>query len=469
MLTQEQITAARKKLGVQPVQTDSVNRASELQSAWAAPEDQPQQTAPGLLSSIGTDFVQRAKNDKAINHSDQSIPSKIFQNVGQGAGFLGDIVGEGMKAVTPQPVKDALGNLAGNVAQTPEAQGLMTAWQNFKTAHPELAGNIEATGNIASILPIGEGAGLAVKGAEAAVDVGKNVVPKAVEAGKTAVLGTAEEQAAREALKNGPDLTKISDMIQPKMTIRETRLAQQQGRLFKGGPSGIFTEGSADKIAASPAQAKSAFTIGKLIEGADKMDPATLYGATQEKIGEIATKLKPEMEATPIKPETLDKISADTKELFAQQTEDALATDEPNVVKLQNNFKKFLDKSKTTNFNDLWETAKGYDASIPDKVKNANDLSSHELQMQKEIWLDNRAVLKRAINDVVDGMGKKSQEPFSDMRDLFNAQHNLDTTVKFNPEGAPSKLQQFGKTLPGKVLKGAGKAAGLGAGIHLLP
>jgi hypothetical protein len=134
---------------------------------------QPSQTAspeqPGILNRIGTDLQQRgATVNKAFN-SDQSFGSKALQLVGQGAGFAGDILTEGIKSASNEsgltdnvfkPAIQAAKPHAVDFLNTEFGQKGLEAvrggadiYASFKQAHPEAAGNLEAVINVASILP----------------------------------------------------------------------------------------------------------------------------------------------------------------------------------------------------------------------------------------------------------------------------------------------------------------------------
>ena len=122
-------------------------------------------------------------------------------------------------------------------------------------------------------------------------------------------------------------------------------------------------------------------------------------------------------------------------------------------------------------FKALWDERISYDRSIPENVKNANELSPISLQNKKEIWLQNREILNKAINDNINGLGGTSEQAFKDMNDMYNAQKNLQTTVKIDTKGIPSLTSQFLKKHPsiktGAKILGAG--AGFEAGMHLIP
>lgn len=260
------------------------------------------------------------------------------------------------------------------------------------------------------------------------------------------------------------DLQLIAEKITPKPTTKEAQLATEEGRLYKEKPATWFTSSTGDKVALTEQQAQSARTITKLIPEASKMDEPTLYAAADEQVSTIATKLKPELEKTPLKDETIQKILDDTEKLKETQMSEAKATDEPNISKWQANFEKFINKSKLDNLNDLWETAKSYDNSIKENVKKATEISPEDLQTQKDIWLQNRRILKNAINDLKNGLGEKSRTAFSDMSDLYEAMNGIISKAEINTTVSPAKITKH-------LIKGAeviGKAVGFGGAINLV-
>lgn len=481
MLNQQQIAAARKQLNITPQAPAALDRSADFASAMGTAPAAP--AAPVSTAAPQANPVEETGSNYMKNVAPAANDLMGGGNIGSAVDKLGkgDIAG-GVEDATLGTASDAVQAIFAPIAapiqtllshmssaqesdaaagghdallDSPILTGARKAIESWGQQNPQLMKTLSdvfnvgaaATGSGALDTTVSDAAtGLKNSLTDTAGKVKDMVTPEAPPAGAPDTTPAAA----------GPDLTKINDMIAPKPTVKAVRTAQQEGRYFAPGEPGLLKEGTPGKIAASPSQASSAQTIGRLIPDADKMDAPTLYGATQAKVTELATDLKPKMEKTPIPQSTIDKVNADTKTLFAQQKADALASDEPNVAKLQKGFQAFLKKSATGNFNDLWETAKNYDMSVPDKVKSASDASSHELQMQQEVWLQNRAVLKAAINDTVDGMGKTSQKAFKDMRDLFNAQHDMDTTAKMEP-AKPSKFDQaISKIKKHPVLIGAG-------------
>ena len=247
----------------------------------------------------------------------------------------------------------------------------------------------------------------------------------------------------------------ITEMISPKPTVKEARLAQTQGRLVEGKSPTLFKAGTEDKILPSQKTLNASKTIMENIPNASKLKPTELYKAVDETISKTATELRPKMVKTPIKPETVDKINTEWEALKKSQILEAPATEEINVAKRQAKFESLLRKSGNGTHADLWDTRVLYDESIPDGVKKATSLSPESLQIQKEEWLQNRDILNSAINDNAFGMGKESQDAFAKMTNLYEAKTGLLSKAKVN-EAALSKFNQFLKDNPktAKILGG---------------
>src|SRR3990167_6991663 len=122
---------------------------------------------------ISDDLSKRAeKGSEAILSAQRGEQSKFsagLQVLGQGAGAVGDIAFAGLKALTPKFIEKAVGSAVGagakKIAETDTAQVIAEKYGQFKAQHPEAAANLEATGLLGSILPVGKGAQLLGKGA----------------------------------------------------------------------------------------------------------------------------------------------------------------------------------------------------------------------------------------------------------------------------------------------------------------
>lgn len=344
--------------------------------------------------------------------------------VGAGKGFLRGAVD--LAGLAQKGGKAILGGLGADTSQmglkgldssTPEGMGVQNSLAS-KSRGEQIGGILETAGEL--------GTGFVKSGAQ-----------------KLVKSGLEARQAQKVLQQTAKQDTKLAETIAPELTRKEAKLAKQQGRFFEGKEPTLFRAGTPDRIATSQKTFDAVQTIKNNIPNAHKMSPSNLYVAVKDKIGNIATALKPEMQKTPIKPETIQKINQDWRILKSKQLEMADATDEMNIVKWQKQFEQKLQNSGNQSQNDLWEARQAYDDSIPSSVKKANSMSPESLQKKKEIWLQNREILNSAINDTTHGMGSMSQKAFSDMSNLYDAMNNLLAKTKPNKTGQASKAREF--------------------------
>lgn len=174
--------------------------------------------APPTFSSvggaIGADFNKRNASiaDSKANYQagDESLGSTLLHGVGQAAGFGGDVIGEVVKsAIKPeiqQKMGEAIKSYWDTAQHSPVSIAVMNGWAHVKKNYPEVAQNLEDTGNIGLFLSnfIGVGAAKKLVGpaldtaTQAAKDTATNVVQPAVDATKAAIkapIQTAKESA----------------------------------------------------------------------------------------------------------------------------------------------------------------------------------------------------------------------------------------------------------------------------------
>jgi len=287
-------------------------------------------------------------------------------------------------------------------------------------------------------------------------------------------------QAARESKAAG--LQSLKEKISPKPTAKEAKLAMQQGRITAPTEPGLFTRGEPTKVSTPDQQFKSIQTIDRLIPEHPNLTEPELYSELKTKIGESAEQLKPDMKAIQIDKNITGKAFKDWKNIKSSQADSAEFVDNlAGNKKLQSQFESRLknlewditDKSgkfkapTPKTLDDVWQTAIEYDNSVPDNIKNATSMSDAKLQFRKEMWLENRALLRNILTDVSSGLGEKAKQAFSDMTDMYEAQRGIISKAKIQTKGAPSKASTFIKNNP--IIKAGIKATGLGAGLHLLP
>jgi len=264
----------------------------------------------------------------------------------------------------------------------------------------------------------------------------------------------------------------IIEKIMPKLTKTEQSLAVQEGRVTAGAESKLFGK-KPDIVAPTPKIENASKLIQEKIPNAEKLSNYELHGAVKNETTNIAKSLKPEMEKIIVPKEKTDAIKStwETVKKTQQKTSDY---DLYNGKKIQKNFEAVLDDLKLPvkdpvtkqfrqkNLDEVWEARKNYDASIPERVKQADINSPSDLQYQREVWLENRKILNDIINDTQEGLGELSKKSFKNMSDLYEAAENILSNVKIDTKGTKGLVQEI---LPGKVADWAKGAAITGLGI----
>lgn len=156
-----------------------------------------------LLSDVGhtlTDAGTGVSNAVSDTLTGKINPlSGLIQGAGAIAGGFGGLTSNVLEhtPIVGDVVKGAeglIGQGVGALAQTNAGQGLISNYQSFSQAHPELAGDIGAGVNIASAIPVLKGIGLA-----------KNAVKDSV----ASALKGSVEKAAADALGTTPKLSEV--------------------------------------------------------------------------------------------------------------------------------------------------------------------------------------------------------------------------------------------------------------------
>lgn len=145
--------------------------------------------------------------------------------IGNVAGEVGDFFGEGLKAIVPQPIKDALSGATKVIAGTPAAKSVLDAWNKFQAQHPDAAKNIGNAVNIAALF----GGGEAAKAAEPVTQgIKEGVVNASKSAAETVSTSLAERAAQKEA-------DSVWEVIKPNLTGKEADSAVKSGTLKAQG------------------------------------------------------------------------------------------------------------------------------------------------------------------------------------------------------------------------------------------
>lgn len=116
----------------------------------------------GFLGRLGDVFKTRTKNVKEslelVDTQQQTAPEAGFQVGGQLVGGAGDIVFEGVRALTPKFIREFIGSGVEKVAENQSIRGAVKAYSEWADKNPRSAKNLEAGFNISTALPVGRGA-----------------------------------------------------------------------------------------------------------------------------------------------------------------------------------------------------------------------------------------------------------------------------------------------------------------------
>lgn len=144
------------------------------------------QKPEGFVSGVKNAFAERSKQ-MTEGVTGANPLRQTLRSAGTTAGLIGDIAVEGIKAITPKPIKETVGKAVESISQTEPVQKIAGAAKEFSAAYPELSKDLGAIGNIASLAITPSGAGAAVKaGGVVAKETGKVALKTAGAASKLA-------------------------------------------------------------------------------------------------------------------------------------------------------------------------------------------------------------------------------------------------------------------------------------------
>lgn len=133
-----------------------------------APTGEPQdieKQQPGLGQNLSDRIHQISQSITDASTGKINWGSAALQSVGALAGGVGDITGKAFELIPGvKSLEQGIGNALGSLANTSAGQAVIGAAKDFAKVHPEIAGDLAATANIASVIPIFKGISLA-KGA----------------------------------------------------------------------------------------------------------------------------------------------------------------------------------------------------------------------------------------------------------------------------------------------------------------
>jgi hypothetical protein len=430
-------------------------------------------------SDIGSDFQKRNTNVGQIKADVQSgkksLASGLFESVGQAAGMVGDAALDVVKPAIKPEVKEGIKSGLSTIMQTPAAQGLAKAWGDFETAHPELAGNIKATGNIASLLPIlrapGEVLGLAGRGIDTVGTVAADTAKASVAPLKTGAQAVKTGvQATKNAVKSAPKVEDTISAIDPDLSGKKAVAAYKQ--IATGGREGQEA-GVISKQGVTPAN--HTIESGIRLHGAGitfGKDPLENLGKIRTAFTDTESKIDKALTADP-------EITYNANKPGLATTLEKLRTAAPRETLAIKDSKKA--------FGDVVSYARQLLSKVPDDVKGIRQMRQlFDNGARKEYpsafsdgMIDTKSPAGQAIKQVRDTInahlyqtapeGSEVQRLTKLETDLYRAQDAIaPKAAKLHGKGIVGK---FFANHPGagKVIRTAAHGAGLGAGIHLVP
>lgn len=265
------------------------------------------------------------------------------------------------------------------------------------------------------------------------------------------------------------EISKIEELISPKLTSKEIKLAEREGRIIPKKEAGIFTKGKPTTVIPKNKVMSNAPIIQKNIPGAAQMDESQLADELRMKVSEISQKLKPEMEQVTLPPENVSTIYKNWEKLKEKQTKDFRFTDNSGNKRFQKSFEERLKGvTSDTNMDNVWDLVKSYDDSIPESIKNATDKSAPVDIFRKEMWLQNRRILRGAIDNASNGLGDISKKAFKEMSAMLDSHENIISKAHVDTKAEQAKIIQMLKSPAGvEVLKLLGIGGAVAAGIKI--
>lgn len=458
-LTPEQIAEMDKITGLGPT-PDPHTDTSEIDAAIAAAP----KPKPGIIDSVKKDFNTRVNTAADAQNKDQGAVSKVVQTVGQGAGFVGDLGAEAVKGAagvvgdiaskvapeTSKKVSEFTKSKVKAVAESHPVQDTAKAYSDWKAAHPEAAANLEGIGNIASLLPIGKGAGMA---GEAAGKVAGKAENMAINMGKNSAI-----KAEKNILNDAIEITK--PVLDKKGSIGAFERAGQPGGVKSKGTLGTYA------VEPSPRDIEVAKSVqGIVSKGKGPID--NIINVNQE-IGRISEKeIKPFLQKNPA---IFNKKTLNAHLQSTVQPADFIRADPV----LQNTYnlarQRMLDvvDRHPKNMEGLWEARKEFDA-IAEKQLGNLDPTSEKATAIKQAVLDTRA----AVNDFIAQNTPNGDEVFKGkmktLSHMYSARSNIaEQNYKLLDKNA---IERWAKQNPGKAKllgKITGSVALLGTGYEVL-
>ena len=324
MLTSDQISAARTQLGPPP--TANGPAPSSANNGWdsfdaqmkppAASGAAPGATATpaagatstaqptGVLGGIGSALDQRASDFGKDATAPPSVGDLAGQRpirlMGDVAGGIGDIVGGLVKPILASPSNpaNAIGgqvnqNLnSGTTAQAAKSgvSDLSDKYQDWAAKNPDASKNLESILNVASVLPVGEGAKMAEEGA---VGAAKDTATSTAES-------TAKDAAAKQAAQDEA-LSKATDTYRQVLNLGKKQSRVELKAALGGKPVDLAEEMAREQLPIETGPDK-------------KIDVTKAAQVVQDRAGQVNDKLDAAIGKDPTQWHSVDQAVEDTKQ-----------------------------------------------------------------------------------------------------------------------------------------------------------
>lgn len=394
---------------------------------------------------------------------DQNPISSGLQTVGTGAGIIGDVIFEGIKALTPETVKAPIREGIKSVVENPATQDVLTKVNEWTKQHPEAADNLNAIMDIAGMIPAWKapeaGLGLGIKTLKA----GKEAVESGIES--TIKIGGRVANKVDDLAEEGISAGK--KILNPPPTPVEAIKQVLQGKTkdFKAGvralaeldTSNIKTFDDLDK------------TITKRIkELSDEVDIDLDVDQAKKKFAQMVvvkeTKLGTKIATNPVK--------------SALESLEELYTKIGDRVELEN-ITQLLNKAKTEGLTnrEINNLARKYGMEFKGKAFNkmGDPLTSVNAQLYENIRKDLKELARSGIK------GEAAKAADKAMTSLYNTQKLIRKSVekvnelqqkisKMGPlEKVGHAITKYGDMLSGGTIRGLiGGLLPRGAGYKVL-
>lgn len=442
-LTPEQIRALREKEGLSPeLPKANVNKVvADFDALVGAPKETPQNPVVKAASNLTKNFTERGK--KVKEEFAKVTPATNTPNLVKGtleslqamgrtsaqiAGGVGDILFEGVKALTPDVIEQKLSEKLGEVLSSEQIKPLVSKAYSLVQKYPEAAQDI---GGLIEVLTLG-GAKVAEKPVLEGVEKAAKETLKTV---GTKVKNRAQNKAISEALEiTRPALNK-------KGTIASMEKAGMEGGVEKKGLLKRY-EYTPNQYDADVAES----VTGVVSKSKGPLDNIANINGQIETVAE--GDIKPFLEANKV-PFNFEDLRTYSKRVQPKESllidKDAFETysrvKERLLDTTANHLKSLKKYDNLTDFNDLWDSRKTIDNIIEEELGIVT-FDSPQYKGVRAAAKDYRDMLNDFIYDSLSNPGE--METINKVDEVIAAARSRGIEIE-NPEQVRKELKaQFG-------------------------